>query len=602
MPRTYGKPKQTRLSFTPAAPPFQDLQHSPGDKSDRRAFVRYAHPYMPTVRHERSQVGNHKGLKQESPAPPAADAKSDEESLPKPGKSPKRKSGRKKGQSTQRSSSNEAVAVDNDRDSDLEILSSTKKNMGKRSLKRKRSAPSEDIEEPTSRNSPKPRTSEEDDDDDDDDDDDAEDIVARPRRKLRRRGQAPQPTIVLDDSEESEEDPVASSSAKNRRRNVGSEVPQTPRRGSNQDKLDLEEDLEDLQDSVVKETRTRGRFANSARAQRQQHLEALRRRRAGEKAADDTKSESEESQSESESEESEGESETNVRQPQFHNQTENSDVESAIASNEDLDRYDEDFVSDDGVGELGVPTGLEDMPFEFTRHAYKQTKDYFQDAVEWMVHNQLNPAFSRSSPQYKMAFIKLEDEVKGRTGSQLVSSAWNSKFHRALLARPHIEVTAFPTSHEHPCDACNRSGHPASSDIKLYGKAYSLETLEPLAEEDSVDEESESSVERDRDGNPLPDEDIRFYLGRHCKNKATMAHTLTHWRVHLNEWVVDYLDRMKYLEDERILERSHWSQKRKAKYAFEVVGTMVETGEVQRLWRDFHINLKAAREQTTRRW
>lgn len=75
-----------------------------------------------------------------------------------------------------------------------------------------------------------------------------------------------------------------------------------------------------------------------------------------------------------------------------------------------------------------------------------------------------------------------------------------------------------------------------------------------------------------------------------------MAHTLIHWRFHLNEWVIDYLTRQGVFTDARILERSHWSQKRQTKYANEVVDMMVESGEVQKLWRDFHINLKAARE------
>lgn len=173
---------------------------------------------------------------------------------------------------------------------------------------------------------------------------------------------------------------------------------------------------------------------------------------------------------------------------------------------------------DDDDDKLGVPAGLDEMPIQFSRHAYKQLKDYFQDAVEWMVLNQLFPAFERSSPIYKVAFDKLEDEVKGRTGSQLVSSVWNADFCRALMARPHLEETTFPTIEGHPCDACKRSGHPASYDLKLYGKAYSLETLEPLSDSDSNEERSETEedgLERDRDGHVLPDEDTRFYLGRY---------------------------------------------------------------------------------------
>lgn len=293
---------------------------------------------------------------------------------------------------------------------------------------------------------------------------------------------------------------------------------------------------------MVKDTRTRGRLANSARAQRQQHLEALRRRRAGKTASDTEESKSDLVQSESGDGDSDGDGddgseqedepetheESPKRKPQFRTRLEESDVESAIASNDDLDRYEDDFVLEDDDDTLGAPTGLEDIPIEFSRHAYKQLKDYFQDAVEWMVHNQLNPAFPRSDPVYEVAFSKLEDEVKGRTGSQLVSSVWNAKFRRALLARPQIEITTFPTIENHPCDACNRSGHPASFDIKLYGKAYSLKTLEPLTDDDSDDDdddddddkeeedehEDDDHDERDRDGHILPDENTRFFLGR----------------------------------------------------------------------------------------
>jgi hypothetical protein len=131
-----------------------------------------------------------------------------------------------------------------------------------------------------------------------------------------------------------------------------------------------------------------------------------------------------------------------------------------------------------------------------------------------MVNNKINPAFPRSDPLYEVAFMKLEDEVKGRTGSQLVSSVWNVKFRRALLARPHVEITLYPITDNHPCDACNRSKHPASFDMKLYGKAYSLETLEPLSDDDSEEDDEEEGPERDRDGYSLPEEDTRFYLGR----------------------------------------------------------------------------------------
>lgn len=217
---------------------------------------------------------------------------------------------------------------------------------------------------------------------------------------------------------------------------------------------------------------------------------------------------------ESESESEDGPAESPVHQATLRHQEEDSDVESMIVANEDLDKDDEEFVLADEDGELGVPTGSDDIPLEFTRHAYKQPKDYFQDAVEWMVHNQLNPAFPRTGNRFSFAFGKLENEVKGRAGSQLVSSAWNANFRRAVMARPHIEVT-LRSCDGYSCDACNRSGHPATSEVKFYGKAYSMDTLEPLVDEDSGEEQqSDDDRERDRDGNILPDEGTRYLLGK----------------------------------------------------------------------------------------
>lgn len=87
-------------------------------------------------------------------------------------------------------------------------------------------------------------------------------------------------------------------------------------------------------------------------------------------------------------------------------------------------------------------------------------------------------------------------------------------------------------------------------------------------------------------------------MNRNCKYRAALAHTLTHWRFHLNEWVTDYLAHMGYLSDEETLERNHWSQKQNARHVADVVAMMDQTGEVQKLWHDFHITLKTVREST----
>ncbi|EPS25833.1 hypothetical protein PDE_00769 [Penicillium oxalicum 114-2] len=424
--------------------------------------------------------------------------------------------------------------------------------------------------------------------------------IVKPRRRLKRK--ADRSSVVLSDSDES--DPVVSSPAKRQRRIPRVQSPETPHSSKNQDQQEIEDDVRDLEDSVVKQTRTRGGVYESARHKKLKLLETLRRRRAGQKVSDDEESESDAG------DEVEDEAPRSSPTRQFFgrqlNYDDDSDVESEIDANEDLDRYDDDFVLEDN--ELGVPT--EEIPLEFTRHAYKQPREYFRDVIGWMVHNCINPAFPRDDAMYRIAFQKLGDEVKGRAGSSLISSAWTPKFRQVLLARPHLEITRFPTSMMHSCDACNRSGHPASSDLKFYGKAYFEETLEPLSDDsssddlsDSNDEESrnESDLERDRDGNILPDENTRFYLGKTCRANAYMAHLLTHWKFQLNEWVVDYLRRMGHMEDSEILRRANMSQKRSTRHAIEVCKKMEEDGEIERLYRDFHIHLKTAREKTTKK-
>lgn len=267
----------------------------------------------------------------------------------------------------------------------------------------------------------------------------------------------------------------------------------------------------------MKNTRTRGRNVKSARDKRLEQLEVLRRRRAG------LKEESEDEEASDSDVEEIGTPPSDASPSgeglwKHHNT--NSDVESSIDPNEDLDRYEDDFVLEDENEELGVP--LEEIPFEFTRHAYKQPKEYFRDVIGWMVQNKLNPGFPRSDAMYEMAFLKLEDEVKGRAGSQLISSVWTPSFVYALQARPHLDISAFPTEENHSCDACRRSGHPASADMRLFGQAYSLQTLEPLKDEDEDSDASEESSnpgnndgqDRDRNGHIIPPENVHFYLGR----------------------------------------------------------------------------------------
>ncbi|MBN6743394.1 DUF4211 domain-containing protein, partial [Acidithiobacillus sp. MC6.1] len=83
------------------------------------------------------------------------------------------------------------------------------------------------------------------------------------------------------------------------------------------------------------------------------------------------------------------------------------------------------------------------------------------DAVEWMVHRKINPAFSRDDEIYLQAFTKLDDEYQGYAKSKFVSSQWTAEFTRAIYARP-ILVERPCAGHEGytvdglpKCDVCN---------------------------------------------------------------------------------------------------------------------------------------------------
>ena len=176
---------------------------------------------------------------------------------------------------------------------------------------------------------------------------------------------------------------------------------------------------------------------------------------------------------------------------------------------EDLDVSDNEFVTSDEEAPLGAPIALSDMPLEYTRHSHKPLKDHFKDAVEWLVHNKLNPAFPRNDPLYRIAFNRLDDEVKGYSGSKFISSAWAGDFARSLKARPGLSCR--PTGEalfEQKCDACNRSGHPATWQLSFPGMVYDKETLENIAD-DSEDEDS-----RDSKGNYVPPADKQYFVGR----------------------------------------------------------------------------------------
>ena len=263
---------------------------------------------------------------------------------------------------------------------------------------------------------------------------------------------------------------------------------------------------------------------------------------------------------------------------------------------ENSDHYESDFIVEDG--EFGINLASAGVPLHLTSHAGMKPFDYFKTAVEWMVHNKLNPAFHRHDEIYQMAHDKLDDEVKGRAQSTFNSTAWSSGFTMALKSRPDLDVAEFRIDEamtiSTKCEACNRAKHPPRYRVTLKGNSYDPKTLEAIRKrnsDDASDSENDSSEGEEEEAEP----EQHFMLGRHCFANAEIAHTLQHWRYQLNQQILQWLQDAGHLSADKVIERESLSHRKKEKYANRIVDGMNDTGEMRDLYDMFRKTLHAAR-------
>ncbi|KAF1815064.1 hypothetical protein P152DRAFT_464923 [Eremomyces bilateralis CBS 781.70] len=418
------------------------------------------------------------------------------------------------------------------------------------------------------------------------------------RRQVFRRPSSPVQVNSDSDEEEVEEEDDSDVPRSARRR--GTRLSKQPRPSLRElwEEADLAEDLEFLESSPPPAPHSRGARSSQAtpkKSKKLSALEELRRRR------------------QRQIEPSANLPVPLVDEDEDEGLEEEEDAEIVDYNGED-DVDEEDFIVEDDPDD---PLGAPEMPLQFTRMGTAKAKDLFQHAVAWMVHKKLNARFRMDDEIYQLTFRKLSDEVKGLAGSKFMSSIWRPDFTRALRSRPGIIMENVGIEAMAHCEACNRKSHPATWTVRFEGKPYDPETLDELYLKDSSssseDDEEGSNEQRkmkargpdyDAQGNELPPERKLFYVGVHCKANATTAHTLTHWKIHLYEWVVDYLAQKGHLAAEKIVDRDSWSDRKKEKFANRVAKGMVDDGEVKRLYRDFHHNVDDARDakQQYGRW
>jgi hypothetical protein len=438
-----------------------------------------------------------------------------------------------------------------------------------------------------------------------------------PPRSTRRRLTKRPATPDEDEDEDEDRSPPKSTRRRARKRRASSdEEEEAQEEGSgaesvdNEEQEELREELAFLRSSPLRVTQ------DKPKNKRQEALEALRRKRAG-STQEPSSTPARKTRTVVESD-SDSELEIIKEEP---DSDEVGDPESAVEDEEDesdrdanaLDMFQEDeddtgFIDDDPNAIIGEPD-IEhaQLPMQFSSMSRAKPKELFKYAVEWMVMKKIHPAFNSTDEIYELTFRKLGDEVKGLASSKFTSSAWTSDFTKAINARPELIINeilgsrrAFLTDH---CEACNRKNHPATFELSLTGAPYNPDSLEPLEPDSdsntnsdsdsdasslSADSEANLNGEKptyDARGERIPPASKIFTLGSTCKANAQVAHTLHHWRFHLNDWVKGYLESNGHLTPEKLVKRDRKSDRKREKEARRIVDEMESKGEIKKLHR-----------------
>jgi hypothetical protein len=446
--------------------------------------------------------------------------------------------------------------------------------------------------------------------------DDDDEVLASPKKIPRRRKRP---------ATESSEDEAPRTTRKGRRGKQRDYIPEgsdvEEQEDTNAEVEELREELAFLQSSPL----GLGSTQNKAKSAREKALEAMKRRRAvtgdlPSSSAPRRKPVVVDSDSDSDSnadlevipevldEDSSEEQGSDESDEEEYGTT----AQEALYGNDE----DEEFINDDDAP-IGVPAEHA-LPLQFSSLSNSKPRDLFKYAIDWMVQKKINPAFNSGDEIYEMSFRKLDDEVNGLAGSKYHSSVWTADFTRAIKARPEVVINDIdPRTRavmEPHCEACNRRSHPATYELSFTGQPYHKETLEPLAanasDSDSDSDSDSSAVSSvgseealngekttyDAQGERIPPESKAFTLGSTCKANAQVAHTLYHWRYHLNSWVVDYLSRQGHCTPEQLVRRDKFSQRKRLKIANKIVDEMESIGEIKKLYRMYKDQVNFALE------
>ncbi|KAH6849926.1 hypothetical protein B0I37DRAFT_100524 [Chaetomium sp. MPI-CAGE-AT-0009] len=472
---------------------------------------------------------------------------------------------------------------------------------------KERQLSSSEGESGSSAGSPEKAKKDEEESDDQDDDDDDDKPMVTPIAKRKRY-------VVSSESDEAEQ-PLVPTSIKRRRlfrRNAIS---------SQEDKADEDEEEPPTPSSVKT-----GRVRRKPLTRKEKARDLLRRKRAGEVINEDDDSLSDEEEpgkamydSDSDhlvldefEDDEEGINEPVLEDATTERKKSKKKRKRNVVSDGDESESMDDFVVDDGDAPLGIPDeAYQDIPLEFTAHAHKSLKEYFRHAIEWLVQFKVNPGFPKEHPVYRMAWKKLDDEVRGLATSKFASAAWRKDFYMALRARPYFnnmelwKAKGDMAELKH-CGACGRTGHPAKYLMTFTGTPYYKNTinLERFLQPVEMDSESDSGSnphDDDEDGNPIPKEDNEWFVGAVCSSNAETTHDLMHWKHGLLDFVDTRLHVEGYTRPDKVAEREHMESQERDELVDKIMSQWEKNGMVKALYREFKGTLEKARNKSTSR-
>ena len=362
------------------------------------------------------------------------------------------------------------------------------------------------------------------------------------------------PRVSVQEDEESDEEPI-SSFLKNRKRPAAvdtddSDIPSLPRKRRlqvNDEATAADDDSDDSELPSIRKTQSKGKSrsgrASSSntparitrqskgrkhRTAKEKQIQLLKRKRAGENIDELTDS------TEESDEERRGLYDTDsdlAMLSNFEDESEHGVVQKPKKKNRtsNVDSYhlpeDSDFIVEDDDAPIGVPYhSLHEIPLQFRHAAHKPLKEHFKDAIEWMVHRKINPAFSRDDEVYTQAFTKLDDEYQGYAKSKFVSTQWTVEFTKALFARPIFierpcaEGEGFTLDGVPKCDVCNHRKHYPKFAIHFEGKPYYKTTLEEVEKDSDEDADDDDEVSVNSKGHVLPPEDKEWFSGKYVSS------------------------------------------------------------------------------------